>query len=129
MSERSFLFLFFFFFLGLLGRRSERKQNLKKETHSLAPLLLPLQKTLPGTELEKGEPYHNGNKEPKGFGHIAISVPSLEAAVAHFDKEKVKFVKRPEEGTMRDIAFIQDPDGYWIEIIQADLMRQFASGA
>ena len=30
---------------------------------------------------------------------------------------------------MRDIAFIQDPDGYWIEVIQADLMRQFAAGA
>ena len=34
-----------------------------------------------GTELEKGEPYHNGNKDPKGFGHIAISIPDLEAAV------------------------------------------------
>ena len=77
----------------------------------------------------KGEPYHNGNKDPKGFGHIGISVPDLEAAVAHFDKCNVKFVKRPEEGSMRDLAFIQDPDGYWIEVIQADLMRQFAAGA
>jgi lactoylglutathione lyase len=49
--------------------------------------------------------------------------------VAHFDKCNVKFVKRPEEGSMRDLAFIQDPDGYWIEVIQADLMRQFAAGA
>ena len=118
--------------------RVEQKEEEKKgSTRSLARsvsrltiylLLLPLLHN-PGTELEKGEPYHNGNKEPKGFGHIGISVPSLEAAVAHFDKCKVKFVKRPEEGSMRDIAFIQDPDGYWIEVIQADLMRQFAAGA
>jgi len=108
------------------------RENIKKKlTHGsftssifLVPLLL-----FPGTELEKGEPYHNGNKDPKGFGHIGISVPDLEAAVAHFDKCNVKFVKRPEEGSMRDLAFIQDPDGYWIEVIQADLMRQFAAGA
>ena len=24
---------------------------------------------------------------------------------------------RPEEGSMRHIAFILDPDGYWIEVI------------
>ena len=56
-------------------------------------------------------------------------MPSLEAAVEHFDKSGVKFVKRPEEGSMRDIAFIQDPDGYWIEVLEAAKMRQFAAGA
>ena len=56
-------------------------------------------------------------------------MPNLADAVAHFDKHGVKFVKRPEEGSMRDLAFIADPDGYWIEVIQADLMRQFAAGA
>lgn len=30
---------------------------------------------------------------------------------------------------MRGIAFLQDPDGYWIEVIQPDLMREFAAGA
>ena len=62
------------------------------------------------------------------WGHIGISVPSLEAAVKFFDKKCVKFVKRPEDGTMREIAFIQDVDGYWIEVIEAKLMRAYAAG-
>jgi len=24
---------------------------------------------------------------------------------------------------MRDVAFIKDPDGYWIEIVQASLLK------
>lgn len=31
----------------------------------------------------------------------------------------MKFVKRPQDGKMREIAFIQDPDGYWIEVLSA----------
>jgi lactoylglutathione lyase len=33
-------------------------------------------------------------------------------------------VKRPEQGKMRDVAFIKDPDGYWIEIVQANLLKK-----
>lgn len=78
-----------------------------------------------GTENDAGFAYHDGNREPQGFGHICMSVPDLERAVAAFDAEGVPFVKRPEDGKMRHIAFIRDPDGYWIEILQADRMTQF----
>ena len=30
-------------------------------------------------------------------------------------------------GTPAGIAFIRDPDGYWIEILNADNSRQFAN--
>lgn len=72
-----------------------------------------------GTEEEEGAVYHDGNAEPQGFGHIALDVPSLEEAVTHFDAHEVTFQKRPEEGAMRHIAFIKDPDGYWIEILSS----------
>lgn len=75
-----------------------------------------------GTEERADFAYHNGNKEPQGFGHICFSVPDLAAAVAWFDSQKVPFVKRPEQGKMRDVAFVTDPDGYWIEIVQPDLL-------
>jgi lactoylglutathione lyase len=78
-----------------------------------------------GTENDPEFSYHDGNAQPQGFGHICLSVPDLERAVAAFDEEGVSFVKRPEEGMMRDIAFIRDPDGYWIEILQADRMTAF----
>ncbi|WP_201529248.1 lactoylglutathione lyase [Psychrobacter frigidicola] len=74
------------------------------------------------TENQDGFSYHDGNQDPQGFGHICFSVPDLHAAVAWFDNNNVTFKKRPEDGSMKNIAFIKDVDGYWIEIVQADLM-------
>ncbi|MFP4601015.1 MAG: lactoylglutathione lyase [Persicimonas sp.] len=71
-----------------------------------------------GDEDDDGVEYHSGNEEPKGFGHIGFGVPDLDAACERFDELGVDFVKRPEGGSMKEIAFIQDPDGYWIEIFE-----------
>lgn len=73
-----------------------------------------------GTETEAGELYHNGNADPRGFGHIGLSVPDVTRACERFDRMGVTFVKRPEEGSMKGLAFIQDPDGYWVEILEAN---------
>ncbi len=75
-----------------------------------------------GTESDETFRYHDGNAQPQGFGHICFSVPDLGAAVAWFDEKGVTYVKRPEQGKMRNVAFIKDPDGYWIEIVQPDLL-------
>jgi len=74
-----------------------------------------------GTETQDDFHYHNGNAEPQGFGHICFAVPNLKAAVAWFDENTVEFVKRPEQGKMKDVAFVKDPDGYWIEIVEPAL--------
>lgn len=75
-----------------------------------------------GTENDADFSYHDGNAKPQGFGHICFSVPDLDKAIAWFDDNDVAFVKRLEDGKMNHVAFIKDPDGYWIEIIQADRM-------
>ena len=75
-----------------------------------------------GTEDKADFSYHDGNSEPQGFGHICFNVPDLQAAVEWFDANGVTFKKRPDEGKMKDIAFIKDVDGYWIEIVQAEKM-------
>lgn len=77
-----------------------------------------------GTEDQPDFRYHDGNAQPQGFGHICFSVPDLAAAVRWFDENRVPFVKRPDQGKMKDVAFIRDPDGYWIEILQPDLLPQ-----
>jgi len=60
----------------------------------------------------------HGNAQPQGFGHICFSVPHLDTAIRWFDENGVPYVKRPDQGKMKDIAFIRDPDGYWIEILE-----------
>ncbi|MGV8930774.1 MAG: lactoylglutathione lyase [Luteimonas sp.] len=71
-----------------------------------------------GSESKPGKVYHDGNSEPRGFGHICVSVPDLRAACLRLEALGVAFQKKLSDGSMRDIAFITDPDGYWIELIQ-----------
>ena len=76
-----------------------------------------------GTEADADFKYHDGNAQPQGFGHICIAVPDLAAAVAWFDSHGVAYVKRPEQGKMKDVAFIKDPDGFWIEIVEPTKLK------
>ncbi|CAK6969584.1 lactoylglutathione lyase-like [Scomber scombrus] len=75
-----------------------------------------------GSELDETLSYHNGNNVPLGFGHIGIAVPDIDAACKVFEEQGVTFVKKPDSGKMRNLAFIQDPDGYWIEILSPNNM-------
>ncbi|KAI0477777.1 Glyoxalase/Bleomycin resistance protein/Dihydroxybiphenyl dioxygenase [Xylariaceae sp. FL0804] len=71
-----------------------------------------------GTEKDEAFHYHDGNAEPQGFGHICISVDNLEAACSRFESLKCNWKKRLTDGRMKNVAFLLDPDGYWIEIVQ-----------
>ena len=62
------------------------------------------------------EPYDLGN----AFGHLAIGVPDIYGTCEQLEKEGVN-IPRPA-GPMKHggsvIAFIEDPDGYKIELIE-----------
>ena len=66
-----------------------------------------------GTEKDVGFKYHNGNDQPQGFGHIAITVDNLDKACARFEAQGVSWKKRLTDGRMKNVAFVLDPDGYW----------------
>ena len=79
------------------------------------------------TENDNEFSYHNGNSEPQGFGHIGFSVPDVYKASERFENLGVKFIKKPDDGKMKGLAFIEDPDGYWIEILQANMIEKNSS--
>lgn len=60
--------------------------------------------------------YELGN----GFGHLALGVPDAYAACAELEKAGARIVRAP--GPMKHgttvIAFVEDPDGYKIELIE-----------
>ncbi|MEN8195133.1 MAG: lactoylglutathione lyase [Pseudomonadota bacterium] len=62
------------------------------------------------------EPYDLGD----AFGHLAIGVPDIYGTCEQMEKEGVKIPRPP--GPMKHggsvIAFIEDPDGYKIELIE-----------
>lgn len=71
-----------------------------------------------GTEKDESFKYHDGNAEPQGFGHICVSVDNLDAACQRFEGLSVNWKKRLTDGRMKNVAFLLDPDGYWIELVQ-----------
>ena len=76
-----------------------------------------------GTEKDPDFKYHSGNEEPQGFGHIAVSVDDLEKACERFEGLGVNWKKRLTDGRMKNVAFVLDPDGYWIEVIQNETLK------
>lgn len=47
-----------------------------------------------------------------------ISVDNIEAACKRFEEKGVTWKKKLTDGRMKNIAFILDPDGYWIEVVE-----------
>eukprot|EP01084_Bolivina_argentea_P119328 211596_1 len=76
------------------------------------------------TEKDPNCKYHNGNDSPQGFGHIGITVPDVYAACKRFEDLGVKFRKKPNDGNMKGLAFVLDPDGYSIEVLSATQMAK-----
>lgn len=44
----------------------------------------------------------------------------LDAACARFDSLGCTWKKRLTDGRMRNVAFLLDPDNYWVEVVQND---------
>ena len=65
---------------------------------------------------DQKEPYTMGD----AFGHLAIAVPDAYAVCDAMEKEGVPVPRPagPMKGGNRVIAFIEDPDGYKIELVE-----------
>jgi lactoylglutathione lyase len=121
---------FSLYFLALLREGEEVPEDSAKRARFLFSRETTLELTHNwGTESDPDfAGYHSGNSDPRGFGHLGISVPDVEQACERFERLGVEFVKRPQDGKMKGIAFIKDPDGYWIEILSANGMARLLEG-
>ncbi|KAI6369732.1 hypothetical protein MCOR25_004361 [Pyricularia grisea] len=75
-----------------------------------------------GTKKEDGMNHRNGNLQPNNPGHICISVDDIHAACERLEGLGVQWQKYLMEGPFR-VAFIHDPDGNLIEIIQNEAYK------
>ncbi|KAM4063019.1 glyoxalase/Bleomycin resistance protein/Dioxygenase superfamily protein [Hirsutella rhossiliensis] len=101
------------YFLGYPGKQGTPEDGKTSDREGLLELTWNY-----GTEKDAGFKYHSGNEEPQGFGHICVSVDNLDGACQRFEDLKCSWKKRLTDGRMRNVAFLLDPDGYWVEIVQ-----------
>ncbi|MGJ5620714.1 lactoylglutathione lyase [Sulfitobacter sp. MF3-043] len=70
---------------------------------------------------------NNSYSHGTGYGHIALEVQDIGQVCRHLSDSGIEIVRAPgpmamapdETGERETIAFIEDPDGYRIELIQA----------
>jgi lactoylglutathione lyase len=110
------------FYGRLLGMQMLRQREVPDGRYTLAFVGYGAEEDSTVIELtynwDQKEPYALGS----AFGHLAIGVGDVYATCAKLGKEGVKITRPPgpvKFGTTV-IAFIEDPDGYKIELIQRD---------
>jgi lactoylglutathione lyase len=108
------------FYTNVLGMRVLRRTDRPDQGYTLAFVGYGDERS--NAVLELTYNYGVSSYDPgTGYGHVAIAVPDASAACAAV-REKGGNVTReagPVKGGTTVIAFVQDPDGYKIELIQA----------
>lgn len=105
------------YFLGYPGKKGMPSQSAVNGVNPVADREGILELTWNyGTEKDADFKYHNGNDEPQGFGHTCITVDDMDAACKRFENMGVNWKKRRTDGRMRNVAFVLDPDNYWVEV-------------
>lgn len=109
------------FYTEVLGMRLLRRQDYPEGRFTLA--FVGYQDEADGAVIELTHNWDTSSYElGNGFGHIAVAVPNAYRACEEIRARGGKVVR--EAGPMKHgstvIAFIEDPDGYKIELIQRD---------
>lgn len=107
------------FYTKILGMQLLRRQDYPEGRFTLA--FVGYQPESEGAVIELTHNWDTGSYElGTAYGHIALAVPDAYAACAQIRAAGGKIVR--EAGPMKHgttvIAFVEDPDGYKIELIQ-----------
>ncbi len=108
------------FYTGLLGMRELRRRDVPDGKYTLAFVGYASEEAGAGV-IELTYNYGVSHYETgTGFGHLAIGVPDIAATCERLRAAGTKITREPgpvKFGTTI-IAFVEDPDGYKIELIQ-----------
>jgi lactoylglutathione lyase len=108
------------FYTGLLGMTELRRHEVPEGKYTLAFIGYGGEKTHTVLELTYNWGKDDGYELGTAFGHIALGVPDIHATCEKLRKAGAKIAREPgpvKFGTTV-IAFIEDPDGYKIELIE-----------
>jgi len=108
------------FYTGAMGMKVLRKREVPEGKYTLAFVGYDDESSQAVVELtynwDQAKPYEIGT----GFGHLALGVRDIHGVCAGLEKQGAKIPRKP--GPMKHgttvIAFVADPDGYKIELIQ-----------
>jgi lactoylglutathione lyase len=110
------------FYTGLLGMTLLRREDFPDGKFTLAFVGYGPEATQTVVELthnwDQAAPYDIGT----GFGHLALGVRDIHGVCAELEKQGARIPRKPgpmKHGTTH-IAFIEDPDGYKVELIDLD---------
>ena len=107
------------FYTRLLGMKLLRRKDYPEGRFTLAFVGYGAESD--HTVIELTHNWDTGSYDPgTGFGHLALGVADIHGACAKLAEEGAKIVRPP--GPMKHgstvIAFVEDPDGYRIELLQ-----------
>lgn len=114
------------FYTGPLGMTLFRKETYPEGRFTLAFVGYGSEQSAAVIELTHNWDTDNDYEMGTGYGHIGIAVPDAAAACVQLAKQGVKIVREagpmkfasPERSHPEVIAFVADPDGYRIELIE-----------
>ena len=108
------------FYTGLLGMKELRRREVPDGKYTLAFVGYGDDDSETVIELtynwDQAGPYDVGT----GFGHLAVGLPDVYAACDQLKKAGAKITREagPVKFGTTVIAFVEDPDGYKVELVQ-----------
>lgn len=108
------------FYTKLLGMKELRRREVPDGKYTLAFVGYGDEADTSVLELTYNWGKDEGYQLGTAFGHLAVGVPDVAATCARLRKEGARITREPgpvKFGTTV-IAFVEDPDGYKIELVQ-----------
>ena len=106
------------FYTKLLGMKELRRREVPEGKYTLA--FVGYEENGPEVELTFNWDQTQGYEVGTGFGHLAVGLPDVYKACDDLKKAGAKITREagPVKFGTTVIAFVEDPDGYKVELVQ-----------